>query len=379
MTTRTQDALRRAPDGYVPPPVAAVEATPMIQFVAPDGSETPAGMRHGFDLALARDLYHRMSLARALDQEALALQRQGELSLWLQCWGQEAAQVGTARALPAETMVFPSYREHAAALCRGIEPAELLAQWRGISHSGWVADHRNFHFYSLVLGTQTLHATGFAMGNRLAGEASPVAVYFGDGAASQGDVSEAMNWAAAFRLPIIFICQNNQWAISTPTELQYGTPLHHRAAGFGLRSWHVDGNDALAVHAVTTAAVEWTAAGHGPAFVEADTFRMAGHSTSDDPKRYRSELEVEKWRGRDPLRRLDAALRHRGEGDWVDTVALQAREFAADVRRACLSLTAPAIEEVFEQVYTTPHPALREEQRAHAAFRAAVEAEAGHA
>jgi 2-oxoisovalerate dehydrogenase E1 component alpha subunit len=374
MSTQPQHTStdRTAPTVSAVVPVPTPATSPMIQFLAADGSTTAAGLAHGIDVDLARLLYRDASRARALDQEALALQRQGELSLWLQCWGQEAAQVGSIRALPEQAMVFPSYREHAAALCRGIEPAELLSQWRGISHTGWVADERNFHFYSLVLGTQTLHATGYAMGNRLDGDMTPVAVYFGDGAASQGDVSEAMNWASAFRLPVLFICQNNQWAISTPTDRQFGAPLHQRATGFGLQSWYVDGNDALAVHAVTKEAVEWLRTGSGPAFIEADTFRMAGHSTSDDPKRYRSDLELEKWKARDPLRRLELALRERGEVQWVETVQRESKGFATHVRAQCLALRTPALEDLFDNVYTEAHPGIARDKRDHLAFMAAV-------
>ncbi|MCU1614408.1 MAG: pyruvate dehydrogenase (acetyl-transferring) component subunit alpha [Frankiales bacterium] len=249
-----------------------------------------------------------MSLARRLDHEALALQRQGELGLWLPCWGQEAAQVGSVSALQDTDYVFPSYREHAAALVRGISPTELLTQWRGATHAGWDPKNYNFHFYSLVLGTQTLHATGYAMGAVLDGGDQVVAAYFGDGAASQGDVSEAFNWAAAQNLPVLFFCQNNQWAISTPTSLQYRTPVHERAAGFGVRSFYVDGNDALAVHAVTTEAADIVRRGEGPALVEAVTFRMAGHSTSDDPTKYRAPEELAAWEAKDPVKRLRTLL-----------------------------------------------------------------------
>ena len=288
--------------------VATMGNTEMVQFVDPAGNITATGEEFGIDDDLARVLYRDMFLARRLDREALALQRQGELGLWLQCWGQEAAQVGSIRALRDDDYVFPSYREHAAALVRGVTPSELLGQWRGITHSGWDPHRTNFHFYALVLGTQTLHATGYAMGTVLDGGDRVTATYFGDGSASQGDVNEAINWAAAGSVPVLFICQNNQWAISTPTSLQRRTPLYQRAAGFGLRSYHVDGNDALAVHAVTSAAADVVRRGEGPALIEARTFRMAGHSTSDDPGKYRSAAEMDEWQAKDPLTRLQRLL-----------------------------------------------------------------------
>ncbi|MFI5959388.1 thiamine pyrophosphate-dependent enzyme [Cryptosporangium sp. NPDC051539] len=319
-------------------------------------------MTEQVDVDLARTLYRDMARARRLDQEALALARQGQLGLWLQSWGQEAAQVGSMRALDANDWVFPSYREHAAALTRGITPAELLSQWRGSTHAGWDPATYCFHFYSLVLGTQTLHATGYAMGTKLDGGNQIVVTYFGDGAASQGDVNEAFNWAAARSLPVLFVCQNNQWAISTPTELQFGAPLHQRAAGFGLRSFVVDGNDVLAVHAVTREAAEVVRSGQGPAFVEAVTFRMGGHSTADDPARYRDPADVEAWAARDPLLRLRAVL-HSEEAFFSDLDA-EIDAFGAEVRAACHGLGECDLDEVFGYTYAEPHPSLAVERAA---------------
>lgn len=340
-----------------------------VQFVDPAGRVTDLGRAYGIDAELARSLYRDMFLARRLDADALALQRQGELSLWLQSWGQEAAQVGSIRALRDDDYVFPSYREHAAAMVRGITPAQLLSQWRGSTHGGWDPAQSNFHLYALVLGTQTLHATGYAMGNVLKGRSSIVATYFGDGAASQGDVNEAFNWAAAGSLPVLFICQNNQWAISTPTTRQRRTPLYQRAAGFGLRSYHVDGNDALAVHAVTSAAADAVRRGEGPALIEADTFRMGGHSSSDDPGRYRSSAVTDDWHARDPLRRLRQLLADHGTGDaFFTALDQQADKLAADVRTACTSLHDPEFATLFDNVYAGPHPVMEAEQRTFQTF-----------
>ncbi|WGX96913.1 thiamine pyrophosphate-dependent enzyme [Nocardioides sp. L-11A] len=340
---------------------SALAARVPLQLVGPDGRLTEAGHLRGVDVDLARRLYRDMVLARALDREAVALQRQGELSLWLQCEGQEAAQVGSVHALADRDHIFPSYREHAVGLVRGLTPAELLAQWRGIAHAGWDPAEHHLHFNSLVLGTQTLHAVGYALGCRLDGDDSVTVVYFGDGAASQGDVNEAFNWAATMALPVLFVCQNNQWAISTPTSKQFGTSLHDRAAGFGLRSWWVDGNDALAVHAVTTEAVESVRRGQGPALVEAETYRIGGHSTSDDPKRYRTDEELDAWRRRDPLARLRTALTDLGvEAAWFDTVDADGRELAARTRAECQALAGPDLRDLFAEVYADPHPVERE-------------------
>jgi 2-oxoisovalerate dehydrogenase E1 component alpha subunit len=343
----------------------------MIQFVTPSGEITAAGNRHGIDVDLALSLFRDMFLARRFDREALALQRQGELGLWLQCWGQEAAQVGSIRALRPDDYVFPSYREHAAALVRGITPAQLLGQWRGVTHSGWDPEETNFHFYALVLGTQTLHATGYAMGMKLDGGDRLTATYFGDGSASQGDVNEALNWAAAGSLPVLFVCQNNQWAISTPTSVQRRTPLYQRAAGFGLRSFHVDGNDALAVHAVTTAAAQLVRSGEGPALIEAETFRMAGHSTSDDPGKYRDPAELEAWELKDPLTRLQHVLESLDiEPDFFASLTEEAEDLALDVRSACRALEAPDMASLFDTVYAAPHGVMATERLAFETFTA---------
>ncbi|REK74014.1 pyruvate dehydrogenase (acetyl-transferring) E1 component subunit alpha [Aeromicrobium endophyticum] len=345
-------------------------STPPFQLVDEHGDLTAAGREVGVDLDLAKDLHADMVLARRLDQEGLALQRQGELHLWLMAWGQEAAQVGSVRALQLSDRVFPSYREHAVALCRGISPADIMRQWRGVAHSGWDPAESNVHINSLVLGTQTLHATGYATGVRLDRSDEVVMTYFGDGAASQGDVNEAFNWAAAGGLPVVFFCQNNQWAISTPTATQMRTPLHVRAAGFGLAGYHVDGNDVLAVHAVTQHAVARVRAGEGPALIEAQTYRLAGHSSSDDPKRYRTDDELAGWQAKDPIVRLERLLRSSGVDDtYFDELQAREEAFAAEVREQCKTLHGDDLAVVFDHTYAEPHPVMESERAQHVARR----------
>ncbi|MEV7731707.1 thiamine pyrophosphate-dependent dehydrogenase E1 component subunit alpha [Streptomyces sp. NPDC088921] len=319
---------------------------------------------------LCRDLYRHMRLARQLDQECLSLQRQGELGLWLQALGQEAAQVGSITAMRATDYVFPSYREHAAALCRGITPTELLIQWRGNKHSGWDPDQYRFHIYTLVLAAQLPHATGYAMGVQRDGADEVVLAYFGDGASSEGDANEAFNWAAAADVPLLFFCQNNQWAISTPTRTQMRTPLHQRAAGFGLDAHVVDGNDVLAVHAVTSGVAQRIRSGGGPGFIEALTYRMAGHSTSDDPGRYRTDSELDSWRARDPIARLELLLEKQG---WTDD-AFQAeideecRTLAVTTRAVCRELPLGDFLTLFDTVLAEPTPLLAEQQQKYGEF-----------
>lgn len=336
----------------------------ITQFVTPHGALTLEGRAQGIDVELTKSLYRDMMLARRLDSEALALQRQGELNLWLMSFGQEAAQVGSIRALRDSDMVFPSYREHAAGLSRGLTPAQLMTQWRGCAHSGWDPREHRFHIYSLVLGTQALHATGYAAGVAMEGADEVVAVYFGDGASSQGDVNEALNWAAASRLPVLFFCQNNQWAISTPTAVQMGAPLHRRAEGFGIRSFHVDGNDVLAVHAVTAQAAEYARTGNGPALIEARTYRRGGHSSSDDPNRYRGADEIELWEARDPLTRIRSLLGELGATKaYFDELDAECAVFGESVRKQCKAIAAPALEDTFDATYAAPHPMIDEERR----------------
>jgi 2-oxoisovalerate dehydrogenase E1 component alpha subunit len=351
-------------------------ATSPTQFLGADGELTLDGLAADVHAELVLDLYRDMVLARSFDQEAYHLQRQGELGLWLSCRGQEAAQVGSIRAMQPTDHVFPSYREHAAALCRGITPSELLTQWRGTAHGGWDPARYHFHINSLVLSTQLLHATGYALGVVADRRKDPdldeiVLCYFGDGSASQGDANEALNWAAVNHAPLIFFCQNNQWAISTPSAAQSRTPVHVRAAGFGLTTTLVDGNDVLAVHAATAAAAARVRAGGPAELIEAVTYRMAGHSTSDDPNRYRAPVEVELWEQRDPLVRVNRFLDRTGWADSAFHAALkqEADALAVATRSACRALDTPALEETFRHTLVHETSVLRRERERYTAWK----------
>lgn len=351
--------------------LTSTKKTPLC-LLAPDGRLVPDPP---FELVISpefvRGFYRDMAMARRLDQEAYHLQRQGELGLWLSCRGQEAAQVGSVRAMRNTDWIFPAYREHAVALTRGVTPKQLLSQWRGCSHGGWDPAAYRLQIYSLVLGTQTLHAMGFAMGILAESSDEVVLTYVGDGATSQGDPNEAFNWAAVTRVPLIFFCQNNQWAISTPSSAQMATPLHDRAAGFGLDSVYVDGNDVLAVYAATRDVVERVRAGGAPGFVEALTYRVAGHSTSDDPTRYRSSEETDLWAQRDPLARVLALLKKEDWADdaWLRQVEADAEQLAADTRAACLAMPDPDLEETFRNTLVSETDTLRSEREAFAAYQ----------
>ncbi len=322
-----------------------------------------------------RDLYTDMVVVRRIDAEAMALQRQGELGLWAPLLGQEAAQVGSARALRADDFVFPSYREHGVAYCRGVDPVAMLRLWRGTALSGWDPGAFGIATPAIIVGSQALHATGYALGITLDGATSAAVAYFGDGASSQGDVAEALGFAASYTVPVVFVCQNNQWAISEPVRLQSHATIAQRGQGYGIPGIAVDGNDVLAVMAATRFALARASDGQGPTLIEAVTYRMGPHTTADDPTRYRSHDEEEAWRLRDPLARLRALLRTEGLADdrFEEKVTAAAEDAAADLRRGCLALADPPPQTLFDHVYADPHPLVEEEREAYAAYVSSLE------
>lgn len=314
--------------------------------------------------------YRDMVVVQRIDAEATALQRQGELALWPPLLGQEAAQIGSARSLRDDDFVFSSYREHAVAYVRGVALVDLVRVWRGITASGWDPFEHRMATPQVIIGAQTLHATGYAMGIRNDGADSVAVTYFGDGAMSEGDVSEAMVWAASFRAPVVFFCQNNHWAISEPVTLQSRVQLADRATGFGIPSLRVDGNDVLAVTAATRVALARARAGEGPTFIEAVTYRMGPHTTADDPTRYRDAAELTAWQQRDPISRLAEHLRAAGvlDHDADSRIAAEADAAAAELRSGCLALTDPDALSIFDNVYAEPHANLMRQRDEYAAY-----------
>jgi 2-oxoisovalerate dehydrogenase E1 component alpha subunit len=344
-----------------------------IQLLRPDGRLVAhPDYSPETDPGVLRSWYRDLALVRRFDVEATALQRQGQLGLWAQCMGQEAAQVGSARAMAPQDHAFPTYREHGVTWCRGVDPVDVLRMFRGVTLGGWDPNEHNMHLYTIVIGSQVLHAAGYAMGvqrDGAVGTGDPardtaVVAYFGDGATSQGDVNEAFTFASVFNAPVVFFCQNNQHAISEPNERQSRVPFYHRARGFGFPGVRVDGNDVLAVHAVTRAALDRARAGEGPTLIEAYTYRMGAHTTSDDPTRYRQAAEVDAWRPRDPILRLAAYLRHTGaaDDDFFAGIDAEADALARRVRAGCLALPDPAPDAMFDHVYHEPHPQVAAER-----------------
>ncbi|MDR7159154.1 pyruvate dehydrogenase (acetyl-transferring) E1 component subunit alpha [Arthrobacter sp. BE255] len=360
----------------------------MVQLLGPDGKlgSDPVFSEYASRLTpdALRGFYADMAAIRRFDVEATALQRQGQLVLWVPLTGQEAAQIGSGRASQPQDYIFPTYREHGVALTRNVDLAELLRLFRGVSNGGWNPKDTNFHLYTMVLAAQTLHAVGYAMGiqrdQKLAassaaavrsdgqdnGAAAPdaaVIAYFGDGASSEGDVHESMVFASSYNAPVVFFCQNNHWAISVPTNVQTRVPLSNRAKGYGFPGIRVDGNDVIAVHAVTEWALEHARQGKGPVLIEAFTYRVGAHTTADDPTKYRESAEEDAWRAKDPLMRLEKYLRAEGLADeaFFAKVKADGDELAAYVRRTTHDLETPDIRSAFANTYVEAHPLVAEE------------------
>lgn len=315
------------------------------------------------DDADLRELFRLMVVTRRLDEEAVALQRQGVLPAYAPVRGQEAAQIGSAAALDrARDFAFPTYRELGAAVALGVDPVAYMAMHLNIWHGGlYDPNVARLAPPNAVVGGPVLHAVGWAMGAKLDDTGGAALTYFGDGASSQGDVHEAMNFAGVYRLPVVFFCQNNGWAISLPTGSQVaGGSVAARAAGYGIEGVRVDGNDVTAVFEATRAALERGRAGGGPTVIEAMTYRLGPHSTSDDPSRYRSAEEERLRAEQDPITRAMRSL----SAEEIAGV----EEHAADVvRKTTAGLHAmqpPPADELFSFVYREPTAALLDQHRA---------------
>jgi len=372
MTPPDDPALVRvlAADGTFAPSPEAERYLPLIDALTDAELET---------------LYRDMVVVRSFDRQATNLQRQGQLALWPPSLGQEAAQVGSVRAARPQDHLFPSYREHVVATTRGVDPIDIIRVMRGLTHGGWDPTdpkNGNVHIYTLVLGSQTLHATGFGMGLVFDGRTGTgdvdrdeaVVVYYGDGASSQGDVHEAMVFANTYRTPQVFFLQNNHWAISVPVATQSRAPLYRRAEGYGMPSILVDGNDVLASYAVSRLALDEARAGDGPRAIEAMTYRMGAHTTSDDPTKYRTSDEEQSWARRDPIARMRAYLEGRGAAaSFFDEVDADAQAYADDVRVRTNALGTIEPDSMFAHVYSEDHPLMVEQRRWLAAYEASFE------
>ncbi|MFX0538644.1 pyruvate dehydrogenase (acetyl-transferring) E1 component subunit alpha [Ornithinimicrobium sp. Y1847] len=363
----------------------------MIQFLDPDGNRVPvtdlnspyAAYVDELDADDLKGMLRDLILVRRVDAEGFALQRQGELGLWPSLLGQEAAQVGPGRAMRTQDYAFPGYREHGVAWCKGVPPENLLGMFRGVNHGGWDSNENNFHLYTIVIGNQMLHAVGYAFGIQRDGDTgtgdadrdTAVMAFTGDGGTAQGDFNEALVFAAVANAPVVFYVQNNHWAISEPNEKQFKVPPYRRADGFGFPGLRVDGNDVLASYAVSRAALDRARSGEGPTLIEAFTYRMGAHTTSDDPTKYRISAEVDVWKKKDPIDRMKKHLLAEGvvDEEWISSIEAEADELAKRIRTACQTMPDPPHEEMFQHVYADTHPVVAREAADFADYHAGFE------
>jgi 2-oxoisovalerate dehydrogenase E1 component alpha subunit len=345
--------------GLLPSPVP-------VRFVTETGAATepPPGYTQPPD-ELLREAHRRMVVGRRFDAQATALTKQGRLAVYPSSRGQEACQIGGVLALREEDWLFPTYRDTVAIIARGVDPVEALTLLRGDWHCGYDPMATRIAPQCTPLATQAPHAVGLADALRRRGEAGVVMAFLGDGGTSEGDFHEALNFAAVFAAPVVFLIQNNRYAISVPLARQSAAPsLAYKGVGYGVRSEQVDGNDLVAVLAVLADAVAHARDGQGPVLVEAHTYRLEAHTNADDATRYRDEEEVRRWNAADPLPRLEAYLRGRGLLTDEDVAAAQAEAeaYAAGLRTRMSAETDPDLLELFDHVYAEPTPQLLEQR-----------------
>ncbi|MDN3243779.1 thiamine pyrophosphate-dependent dehydrogenase E1 component subunit alpha [Glycomyces tritici] len=363
------------------PKPASTNEPAFVQLLTPEGQR----VKHpDYDLSLTDDeyrgLYRDLVITRELDAQGTALQRQGQLGLWPSLLGQEAAQVGSGRALAPQDTVFPAYRELGVQWARGVDLISSFALFRGTDLGGRDVAADRFNMYAIVIASQTLHAAGYAMGVAMDGavgneDGEAVVVYHGDGATSEGDFNEALIWAGVFNSPLVLFCQNNQYAISETNARQFRLPPYRRAEGFGVPGVLVDGNDVLATYAVTKAAVDRARRGEGPSLVEAYTYRMQPHTTSDDATRYRDAAELDFWRAKDPIVRYRKWLDAEGLADeaYFASIDTEAGELVRELRARVMALTDPEIAEMFDNVYAETPPEIAAQRAEALEFQASLD------
>ncbi|MCZ6837366.1 MAG: thiamine pyrophosphate-dependent dehydrogenase E1 component subunit alpha, partial [Planctomycetota bacterium] len=310
-------------------------------------------------------IYRAMVLTRKLDERMIGMQRQGEMGTFAPGLGQEATQIGQVYPLTKSDWFSPSYRSFGAQLWRGWPLEQLMLLWAGFFEGFAPPQGVNDLPFSIVIGSHVGPATGVAMGMRIKNDKSLMLVNFGDGAFSQGIVAESMNFASVYKSPIVYVVENNGWAISTPAARQSGIDsLAKRGPGFGIPAIRVDGNDILAMIVATTRAAEHARSGQGPFFIEAVTYRMSLHTTADDPKVYRKDEEVETWEAKCPIARFEKYLKRKGvlDDEAAERIDKECEQEVLDAREKFRARAIPNAREVFDYVYDELSPELQRQK-----------------
>ncbi|MBI2543211.1 MAG: pyruvate dehydrogenase (acetyl-transferring) E1 component subunit alpha [Candidatus Aenigmarchaeota archaeon] len=311
-------------------------------------------------------MYESMVLARVFDDIALKLQREGRMLTYASLMGQEASQIGSALALEDEDWFVPSYRENGVFITRGFPMETLYLYWAGDERGMKIPDGMNALPVSIPVGSQVPHAVGIALANKLTEKKSVAVVYFGDGATSKGDFHEGLDFAGVFQVPCVFICQNNQWAISVPVKKQTAAEtIAQKAIAYGIDGARVDGNDVFAVYKVVKGAIEKARVGKGPTLIECYTYRMENHTTADDWKKYRDPSEVEWWKHRDPIERLKKYMED--EGIWNEAYDKEvwdnAKAQVSEAVKKFESVPPPSPLDMFTNIYEELPPEIEEQRK----------------
>lgn len=336
----------------------------MVCILAPDGSCNES-LRPSLDDAQVRQMYRQMLLIRIYDRKAVALQRQGRFGTYAEMLGQEASLVASTYPLQPQDWMVASYRETGAMWLHGVPLKLLSLYWMGNEFGSHMPEEVRVLPVSIPVGSHPLHAVGLAYAGQYRQDNSIAITYFGDGATSEGDVHEAMNMAGVYNLPCVFFCQNNQYAISVPRHAQTAAPtIAQKALAYGFPGIQVDGNDIFAVYAVACEAVERARDGQGPSLIEAYTYRFGAHTTADDPSKYRDDAEVEEWRPRDPLLRVQRYLEQRGQWsqDWEQELVAACTAEVEQAMEAAAAVTPPPPQDMFRYMYAEMTPPLIEQE-----------------